>query len=69
MALALFATALAQVLVVAIQLFAGMPLYPGRSMSEIVIVNVFFVALFIGSGLLFWQAARHAISAHSARKP
>ncbi|MDH3457911.1 MAG: hypothetical protein OER90_13815 [Gemmatimonadota bacterium] len=57
MARALFATALAQALVAVIALIAGL----GSSWSgplEIVVLNGFFVALFVGSGLLFQKAAR-----------
>jgi hypothetical protein len=53
MARALFAMALAQALVPVIALIAGMDQYPGSSVSKIVILNVFFVALWVGSGLLF----------------
>lgn len=56
MARTLFAMALAQVLIVVIALIAGMYKYPGSSVSEIVNVNVFFIALWIGSALLFRQA-------------
>ncbi|MFQ5568895.1 MAG: hypothetical protein ACE5G0_04420 [Rhodothermales bacterium] len=57
MALALFATALAQALVAAIALVAGMG-SPVSGPLEIVGVNGFFVALFVGSALLFRHAAR-----------
>ena len=57
MARALFATALAQALVAVIALVAGMDRYPGSSVSEIVILNIFFVALWIGSALLFRRAS------------
>ena len=57
MARAMFATALAQALVAAIALIAGMvPAY--NSAFEIVALNGFFVALFVGSALLFRRAAR-----------
>ena len=57
MARALFATALAQTLVAVIALVGrlGSP-YSGP--LEIVSVNGFFVALFLGSAVLFWKAAR-----------
>ena len=57
MARALFATALAQTLVAVIALVGrlGSP-YSGP--LEIVSVNGFFVALFTGSAVLFWKAAR-----------
>ena len=58
MARALFATALAQALVAVIALIAGMHRYPGSSVSEILILNGFFVALFLGSARLFRNAAR-----------
>ena len=58
MARALFATALAQTLVTVIALVTGMHQYPGSSVSEILILNVFFVALWVGSALLFRNAAR-----------
>ncbi len=58
MARALFATALAQTLVAVIALIAGMHQYPGSSVSEILNVNGFFVALFVFSALLFQRAAR-----------
>jgi hypothetical protein len=54
---ALFATALAQTLVAVIALIAGMHQYPGSSVSEILKVNGFFVALFILSALLFRRAS------------
>lgn len=57
MARALFATALAQVLVAAIALIAGLG-YPASSPLEILILNGFFAALFVGSALLFRGAAR-----------
>jgi len=57
MARALFATALAQTLVAVIALLAGL----GRPWSgplEILLLNGFFVALFVGSAWLFRRAAR-----------
>jgi hypothetical protein len=57
MARALFATALAQALVAVIALITGMDQYPGSSVSEIVNLNVFFVALWVGSALLFRRAS------------
>ncbi len=53
MARALFATALAQALVAIIALIAGMQPAPALN-----VVNGFFVALFVGSALLFRNAAR-----------
>ncbi len=58
MARALFATAIAQMLVAVIALIAGMHQYPGSSVSEILNVNGFFVALFVLSALLFRRAAQ-----------
>ncbi len=57
MARVLFATALAQTLVAVIALVGrlGSP-YSGP--LEIVSINGFFVALFVGSAVLFWKAAR-----------
>jgi len=57
MARALFATALAQALVAVIALVAGMDRYTGSSVSKIVILNVFFVALWVGSASLFRRAS------------
>ena len=57
MARALFATALAQTLVTVIALVAGMHRYPGSSVPEILILNVFFVGMWVGSALLFRNAA------------
>ena len=57
MARALFATALAQVLVTAIALIAGLGL-PWSGPAEILVLNGFFIALFVGSAWLFRRAAR-----------
>jgi hypothetical protein len=57
MSRALFATALAQALVAVIALIAGLG-YPASPPLEIVLLNGFFVALFVGSALLFRYAAR-----------
>ena len=57
MARALFATALVQALVTVIALIAGMHRYPGSSVTEIVNLNLFFVALWVGSALLFQRAS------------
>ena len=54
MARVLFATALAQTLVAVIALVGRM----GSGPLEIVTINGFFVALFVGSAVLFWKAAR-----------
>ena len=57
MARALFATALAQTLVAVIALVGRMGT-PLSGPLEIVAINGFFVALFVGSGLLFRKSAR-----------
>jgi hypothetical protein len=54
---ALFATALAQAAVAAVALIAGLG-FPGSGPLEIVALNGFFVALFVGSAWLFREAAR-----------
>ncbi|MHC4234693.1 MAG: hypothetical protein ACYSUQ_06225 [Planctomycetota bacterium] len=58
MARALFATALAQALVAVIALIAGMHQAPYSSVGEILSLNGFFVALFLGSAWLFRKSAR-----------
>ena len=58
MARALLATALAQALVAVIALIAGKHQAPISSVFEVVGLNGFFVALFIGSAWLFRQASR-----------
>ena len=58
MARALFATALAQALVVVIALFVGKQHVAVSSVPEIVGSNGFFVALWLGSAWLFRRAAR-----------
>jgi hypothetical protein len=58
MARALLAMALAQMSVAAIALVAGKHQVPISSVSEILGLNGFFAALFIGSALLFRRAAR-----------
>ena len=57
MARALFATALAQTLVAVIALVGRLG-SPHSGPLEIVSVNGFLVALFVGSAVLFWKAAR-----------
>ena len=57
MARALLATALAQALVAAIALIAGLGL-PWSGPAEILLLNGFFVALFAASAWLFQRAAR-----------
>lgn len=58
---ALFATALAQALVAVTALIAGMHRYPGSSVVAILVLNGFFVALFVGSAWLFRIAARKRV--------
>jgi hypothetical protein len=58
MARALLATALAQALVAIIALIAGKHEAPVSSASEILGLTGIFVALFVGSALLFRHAAR-----------
>lgn len=58
MARALLATALALALVAVIALIAGKHQVPASSVGEILGLNGFFVALFIGSAWLFRHAAR-----------
>ena len=62
MARALFATALAQTLVAAIALVLGLG-SPESGPLEILAVNGLFVALFVGSALLFHRAARDNLPA------
>ncbi len=57
MARALFATALAQASVAVVALIAGLG-SPGSGPLEIANLNGFFVALWVGSALLFREAAR-----------
>ncbi len=57
MARVLLATAIAQVLVAAIALIAGLG-SPQSGPGDILMLNGFFVALFTGSAWLFWCAAR-----------
>lgn len=65
MARALFATALAQALVAAIALIAGLGL-PYSPPAEIVLLNGFFIAMFAGSSWLFRSAARQHLEGASA---
>jgi hypothetical protein len=58
MARALFATALAQALVVVLALIAGKQHSPISSVFEIVGLNGMFIALFLGSAWLFRYSAR-----------
>ena len=65
MARALLATALAQGLVTVVALIAGKHQAPMSSVFEIVGLNGFFAALFIGSAWLFRQAGRRQPPAHA----
>ena len=56
MAHALFATAMAQTLVAAVALWAGLGL-PWSGPAEIMLLNAFFVAVFAASAWLFRRAA------------
>ncbi|MDQ3645772.1 MAG: hypothetical protein M3345_02410, partial [Actinomycetota bacterium] len=62
MARALFATSLAQASVAAIALILGLGL-PWSPPVELLALNGFFVALFVGSALLFRYAARESAPA------
>ena len=63
MARALFATAFAQALVAFVALIVGKPQSSVSSVPEILILNGFFIALFLGSARLFGNAARQETSA------
>ena len=63
MARALLATALAQALVTVIALIIGKHQSSVSSVPEILILNGFFIALFLGSARLFGNAARDEIAA------
>jgi hypothetical protein len=67
MARALFATALAQALVAVIALIFGLD-STGSPPVEILALNGFFVALFIGSALLFRHAGREQTPAGAGRR-
>ena len=67
MARALFATALAQALVAMIALFAGLG-SPWSPPVEILALNGFFVALFVGSALLFRYAVREQTPAGTGQE-
>ncbi|MXX72430.1 MAG: hypothetical protein F4205_07475 [Gemmatimonadetes bacterium] len=58
MARAMIATALAQTLVTVIALIVGKQHVPVSSVPEIVLLNGFYVVLWIGSAWLFRKAAR-----------
>ena len=57
MAVALFATAFAQALVAVIAIVGGMAI-ASTGPTKIILINGFFVALFVGSAILFRQASR-----------
>ena len=63
MARALLATALAQALVTVIALIIGKHQSSVSSVPEILILNGFFIALFLGSARLFGNAARDETAA------
>ena len=63
MARALFATAFAQALVALVALIVGKHQSSVSSVPEILILNGFFIALFLGSARLFGNAARQETSA------
>ena len=63
MARALLATALAQALVTVIALIIGKHQSSVSSVPEILILNGFFIALFLGSARLFGHAARDETAA------
>ena len=63
MARALFATAFAQALVAFVALIVGKHQSSVSSVPEILILNGFFIALFLGSARLFGYAARQETSA------
>ena len=67
MARALFATALAQALVAVITLIFGLG-SPWSPPAEILTLNGFFVALFVGSALLFRYAARERTPASAGQE-
>ena len=67
MARALLAMAVAQALVAVIALMAGKHEVPVSSVAEIVGLNGFFFALFVGSAWLFWRAARQQPPAGAGR--
>lgn len=62
LSLTMFAMALAQMLAAIIALLAGMHQLPDSSMTEIVGVNGFFIALFVLSALLFRHASKEESS-------
>ena len=65
MALVLLATAITQALVAVIAVVAGLG-SPWSGPAEILILNGFFVALFVGSAWLFRRAARRQAEQNSA---
>jgi len=67
MARALFATAFAQALVAVIVLIFGLGL-PWSPPVEILALNEFFAALFVGSAILFRYAAREQTPADTGQE-
>lgn len=65
MARAMFATALALVIVAMIAVVAGLG-EPWSNSQEIILLNGFFIALFVGSGFLFREAATGAVEQETA---
>lgn len=65
----MFAMAIAQALIAAIALFAGMHLSSVSSITEIINVNGFFVTLFVVSALLFRHAALEQAKSESSPSP
>lgn len=62
---AMFATTVAQALVIVLALYAGLHKSPVSSVYEIVGVNGIFVVMFASSGLLFWLSGRKQLHAGS----
>jgi hypothetical protein len=69
MARVLLAMALAQALVAVIAVIAGKHQSPVTSLPELLGLNGFFVALFVGSAWLFLQAARYQPPPDTGRNP
>lgn len=69
MALATFAAALAQASITVIALAEGKHRSPATSIPELVGLNLFFIALFVGSALLFRRAAQQRIRDGKAEQP
>ena len=69
MARVLLAAAVAQALVAGIALIAGMQRSPNSSVAEILILNGFFVALFLVSSWLFRSASRKQATVGAGHQP